>query len=265
MGTLIQILGPEINLVTILDNYCLVMAILHIIHSITDSILMFLCTSQFFSFRRHVPYLLLSLTLFLLPIELSYTFWQDPALNDWLSTVIILCLGLCFKVMVSLTVYSLYIVDSSSDVLWENLDDYVYYVSSTGDIIQLLLSVIFYGNGAYTMMVMGANNIHVSTLCLFAFLRIYLHGKTCLKKFINHRRALKKIEVLPEISGDQLRDINDSCAICHQEFATSARITPCHHYFHAVCMRKWLIIQNTCPICHRRVEKRSRRNREAQR
>lgn len=53
--------------------------------------------------------------------------------------------------------------------------------------------------------------------------------------------------------GDQLRNIEDVCAICYQEFATSARLTPCHHYFHALCLRKWLYIQDTCPMCHQRV------------
>ncbi|KTG40103.1 hypothetical protein cypCar_00041666 [Cyprinus carpio] len=37
------------------------------------------------------------------------------------------------------------------------------------------------------------------------------------------------------------------------EFTASARITPCHHYFHALCLRKWLYIQDTCPMCHQRV------------
>uniref|UniRef100_A0A3Q4FXG2 E3 ubiquitin-protein ligase RNF139 n=1 Tax=Neolamprologus brichardi TaxID=32507 RepID=A0A3Q4FXG2_NEOBR len=62
-----------------------------------------------------------------------------------------------------------------------------------------------------------------------------------------------KINSLPEVRGDQLRNIEDVCAICYQEFATSARLTPCHHYFHALCLRKWLYIQDTCPMCHQRV------------
>lgn len=31
---------------------------------------------------------------------------------------------------------------------------------------------------------------------------------------------------------------------------TSAVITYCGHYFHGNCLRKWLYVQETCPMCH---------------
>lgn len=31
---------------------------------------------------------------------------------------------------------------------------------------------------------------------------------------------------------------------------TSAKITRCRHYFHGVCLRKWLYVQDRCPLCH---------------
>lgn len=30
----------------------------------------------------------------------------------------------------------------------------------------------------------------------------------------------------------------------------SAKITRCRHYFHGVCLRKWLYVQDRCPLCH---------------
>lgn len=32
-----------------------------------------------------------------------------------------------------------------------------------------------------------------------------------------------------------------------------AVITPCSHFFHANCLRKWLYVQDTCPMCHQQV------------
>lgn len=31
---------------------------------------------------------------------------------------------------------------------------------------------------------------------------------------------------------------------------TTAKITRCKHYFHGVCLRKWLYVQDKCPLCH---------------
>ncbi|KAF3834330.1 hypothetical protein F7725_025534 [Dissostichus mawsoni] len=224
-------------------NMCLLLtAILHFIHGMTDPVLMSLSASHVSSFRRHFPVLLVSSALFVLPVVLSYALWHHYALNTWL-----------FAVVVSLTVYGLFMVDGFSNVLWEKLDDYVYYVRSSGNIIEFLFGVIMFGNGAYTMMFESGSKIRACMMCLHAYFNIYLQAKNGWKTFINRRTAVKKINSLPEMRGDQLRDIEDVCAICYQEFATSARITPCHHYFHALCLRKWLYIQDTCPMCHQRV------------
>uniref|UniRef100_A0A3B4UL94 E3 ubiquitin-protein ligase RNF139 n=2 Tax=Seriola TaxID=8160 RepID=A0A3B4UL94_SERDU len=247
-------LDPEERLVRLSRNMCLLLtAILHFIHGMTDPVLMSLSASHVSSFRRHFPVLLVSLALFVLPVALSYALWHHYALNTWLFAVTAFCVELCLKVVVSLTVYGLFMADGFSNVLWEKLDDYVYYVRSTGNIIEFLFGVIMFGNGAYTMMFESGSKIRACMMCLHAYFNIYLQAKNGWKTFINRRTAVKKINSLPEMRGDQLRDIEDVCAICYQEFATSARITPCHHYFHALCLRKWLYIQDTCPMCHQRV------------
>uniref|UniRef100_A0A671TIX0 E3 ubiquitin-protein ligase RNF139 n=1 Tax=Sparus aurata TaxID=8175 RepID=A0A671TIX0_SPAAU len=247
-------LDPEERLVRLSRNMCLLLtAILHFIHGMTDPVLMSLSASHVSSVRRHLPVLLVSVALFVLPVVLSYALWHHYALNTWLFAVTAFCVELCLKVVVSLTVYGLFMADGFSNVLWEKLDDYVYYVRSTGNIIEFLFGVIMFGNGAYTMMFESGSKIRACMMCLHAYFNIYLQAKNGWKTFINRRTAVKKINSLPEMRGDQLRDIEDVCAICYQEFATSARITPCHHYFHALCLRKWLYIQDTCPMCHQRV------------
>ncbi|KAF6734257.1 E3 ubiquitin-protein ligase RNF139 [Oryzias melastigma] len=247
-------LDPEERLVRLSRNMCLLLtAILHFIHGMTDPVLMSLSASHVSSFRRHFPVLLVSLALFVLPVALSYALWHNYVLNTWLFAVTAFCVELCLKVVVSLTVYGLFMADGFSNVLWEKLDDYVYYVRSTGNIIEFLFGVIMFGNGAYTMMFESGSKIRACMMCLHAYFNIYLQAKNGWKTFINRRTAVKKINSLPELRGDQLRDIEDVCAICYQEFVSSARITPCHHYFHALCLRKWLYIQDTCPMCHQRV------------
>ncbi|KAK1172490.1 E3 ubiquitin-protein ligase RNF139 [Acipenser oxyrinchus oxyrinchus] len=256
-------LDPEERFVRLSRNMCLLLtAILHFIHGMTDPVLMSLSASHVSSFRRHFPVLLVSLCLFVLPILLSFVLWNHYALNTWLFAVTAFCVELCLKVMVSLTVYTLFMIDGYYNVLWEKLDDYVYYVRSTGNVIEFIFGVIMFGNGAYTMMFESGSKIRACMMCLHAYFNIYLQAKNGWKTFINRRTAVKKINSLPEMKGEHLREIEDVCAICYQEFTASARITPCHHYFHALCLRKWLYIQDTCPMCHQKVyiEEGSREN-----
>lgn len=256
-------LDPEERFVRLSRNMCLLLtAILHFIHGMTDPVLMSLSASHVSSFRKHFPVLLVSLCLFVLPILLSFVLWNHYALNTWLFAVTAFCVELCLKVVVSLTVYTLFMIDGYYNVLWEKLDDYVYYVRSTGNVIEFIFGVIMFGNGAYTMMFESGSKIRACMMCLHAYFNIYLQAKNGWKTFINRRTAVKKINSLPEMKGEHLREIEDVCAICYQEFTASARITPCHHYFHALCLRKWLYIQDTCPMCHQKVyiEEGSREN-----
>ncbi|KAM4704857.1 E3 ubiquitin-protein ligase RNF139 [Rhinophrynus dorsalis] len=247
-------LKPEERLVRLCRNICLLLtAILHFIHGMTDPVLMSLSASHVSSFRRHFPVLLVSACLFVLPVLLSCVLWHYYALNTWLFAVTAFCVELCLKVIVSLTVYTLFMIDGYYSVLWEKLDDYVYYVRSTGSIIEFIFGVIMFGNGAYTMMFESGSKIRACMMCLHAYFNIYLQAKNGWKTFINRRMAVKKINSLPEVKVSELSEIDDVCAICYQEFHTSARITPCHHYFHALCLRKWLYIQDTCPMCHQKV------------
>ncbi|KAG8441625.1 hypothetical protein GDO86_010712 [Hymenochirus boettgeri] len=247
-------LKPEERLVRLCRNMCLLLtAVLHFIHGMTDPVLMSLSASHVSSYRRHFPVLLVSACLFVLPILLSCFLWHNYALNTWLFAVTAFCVELCLKVIVSLTVYTLFMIDGYYNVLWEKLDDYVYYVRSTGSIIEFIFGVIMFGNGAYTMMFESGSKIRACMMCLHAYFNIYLQAKNGWKTFINRRKAVKKINSLPEVKGLESHEIDDVCAICYQEFRTAARITPCHHYFHALCLRKWLYIQDTCPMCHQKV------------
>ncbi|KAJ8000155.1 hypothetical protein DPEC_G00201910 [Dallia pectoralis] len=247
-------LDPEERLVRLSRNMCLLLtAILHFIHGMTDPVLMSLSASHVLSVRRHCPVLLVSAGLFVLPVVLSYYLWHLYDLNTWLFAVTAFCVELCLKVVVSLTVYALFMADGYRNVLWEKLDDYVYHVRSTGNVVEFVFGVVMFGNGAYTMMFEAGSKIRACMMCLHAYFNIYLQAKNGWKTFVNRRTAVKKINSLPEVKGGELRDIEDVCAICYQEFAVSARITPCRHYFHTLCLRKWLYIQDTCPMCHQKV------------
>ena len=43
------------------------------------------------------------------------------------------------------------------------------------------------------------------------------------------------------------------CAICYSDMLNSAKITPCGHFFHGGCLKKWLYVQDHCPLCSAKV------------
>lgn len=118
-----------------------------------------------------------------------------------------------------------------------------------------------YVGGAIRAVMMGVH----------AYFNIWCEARAGWAVFINRRTAVAKISSLPEASEQQLRAFDDVCAICYQvklkmllfiffmpflnylffvQDMTSAKITRCKHYFHGVCLRKWLYVQDRCPLCH---------------
>ncbi|XP_060742993.1 E3 ubiquitin-protein ligase RNF139 [Tachysurus vachellii] len=247
-------LEPGQRLVRLSRNLCLLLtAVLHFVHGMTEPVLMALSASHVQSVRRHAPALLVSLVLLTLPVVLSDMLWRRCVLNTWLFAVTAFCVELCLKVLVSITVYALFMVDGYYGTLWEKLDDYVYYVRSAGNVVEFIFGIVMFGNGAYTMVFEAGSKIRACMMCLHAYFNIYLQAKSGWRTFVKRRAAVHRIQSLPEVTGTELRGVEDVCAICYQEFVTAARVTPCHHYFHALCLRKWLYIQDTCPMCHQKV------------
>ena len=65
--------------------------------------------------------------------------------------------------------------------------------------------------------------------------------------------AVIRIQTLQEASEDELNRYNDVCSICYSDMRMSAKVTPCGHYFHGGCLKKWLFVQDHCPMCAAKV------------
>ena len=46
--------------------------------------------------------------------------------------------------------------------------------------------------------------------------------------------------------------LSSRCAICYQDMDkfVTAKVTKCNHFFHGECLRKWLYVQDSCPLCY---------------
>jgi E3 ubiquitin-protein ligase RNF139 len=76
-----------------------------------------------------------------------------------------------------------------------------------------------------------------------SYFNIWCEAKAGWSVYIKRRTAVQKISSLLEATTLELQNFDDVCAICYQEMS-SAKITRCKHYFHGVCLRKWLYVQD---------------------
>ena len=105
--------------------------------------------------------------------------------------------------------------------------------------------------------------INSSILIIHCYFNVWQRLQAGWKSYLLRREAAEKIESLPLATEEQLRELDDVCAICFQEMAV-ARVTPCNHIFHAVCLKKWLYVQKSCPMCHQNIDLKNTENQTAE-
>ncbi|XP_050533688.1 protein TRC8 homolog isoform X2 [Daktulosphaira vitifoliae] len=243
-------LEPEKRFIRLYRNICLLFsALLHYIHNIVNPLLMSLSASHNPSLNRHIRALLVCGFLIIFPIAMLTYLWSNHSISTWLLAVSSFNIEIIIKVLVSLAVYSLFLIDAYRTTFWEQLDDYVYYIKSFGNTVEFCFGIFLFLNGVYIMVFVSGGAVRASMMCIHAYFNIWCDARDGWRVFIKRRTAVKKIESLPEATSEQLAEHDDVCAICYQNMGT-AKITKCNHFFHGVCLRKWLYVQDRCPLCH---------------
>lgn len=64
------------------------------------------------------------------------------------------------------------------------------------------------------------------------------------------QEALKSLHDLT-IDSDTVGNFTSNCGVCQEEFKEGEIVNtlPCCHYFHKDCVRPWLDVRCTCPMC----------------
>lgn len=244
-------LDPDSRLIRLAKNTCLLFtAMAHFVHSMIHPVLMSLSASKNQNVVSHARVLTMCLVLILFPIILLTYLWSHYSANTWLLAVTAFSIEVMMKVFFSLLTYFLFMVDAYMDVFWEKLDDYVYYIKATGNTMEFMFGIFLFCNGAWIIVFESGGVVRAIMMCIHAYFNIWCQAKEGWKVFMKRRTAVHKINSLPQATKEQLEELDDVCAICYQTL-TSAQITHCNHYFHNVCLRKWLYVQDNCPLCHK--------------
>ncbi|KAG5313377.1 TRC8 protein, partial [Acromyrmex insinuator] len=243
-------LDKEKRLVRLYRNFCLLFtAILHFVHNIVNPLLMSLSASHNPALHRHLRALAVCAFLIFFPVSLLVFLWSHFTVSTWLLAVSVFSIEVIIKVLVSLAIYSLFLIDAYRSEFWEQFDDCVYIIRSFGNTVEFAFGIILFFNGFWILIFESGGAIRAVMMCIHAYFNIWCEAKAGWSVFMKRRTAVNKINSLPEAKAEQLEQLNDVCAICYQEMQ-SAKITQCNHYFHGVCLRKWLYVQDRCPLCH---------------
>ncbi|XP_013100057.1 protein TRC8 homolog isoform X2 [Stomoxys calcitrans] len=243
-------LAPDKRFVRLCRNLSLLItALLHFIHNIVSPILMSLSAARNPSRKRHFRALTVCAFLVLAPICLLVALWRRHSPSTWLLAVTAFSVEVVVKVLVSLATYTLFLLDACRQTFWEKLDDYLYYVRAFGNSIEFCFGILLFFNGAWILVFESGGAIRAIMMCIHAYFNIWCEARAGWSVFMKRRSAVHKISTLPEATPAQLHAFDDVCAICYQEMH-SAKITRCRHFFHGVCLRKWLYVQDRCPLCH---------------
>ncbi|GAB6027643.1 Ring finger protein [Chamberlinius hualienensis] len=244
-------LEPDKRFIRLCRNFCLLFtALLHFIHTIVNPVLMSLGASRNRSLKMHSRALTVCGLLLLASITLLICLWKTHVLSTWLFAVTAFAIEVIIKVTLSLLIYLLFMYDAYRNTFWDGLDDCIYYIRATGNTIEFIFGIFLFLNGTWILIYEDGGTLRACLMCIHAYFNIWMQAKAGWKVFVRRRTAVHKINSFPEANFDQLAEFNDVCAICYQEMR-SARITVCKHYFHAYCLRKWLYIQDRCPMCHK--------------
>jgi len=238
----------------ICKNLCLLLtAILHFVHSMVQPVLMQISASRTNNKSSHIRALSICLFLILGPSSMVLLLWQYFNVGTWLLAVSAFCIEVVVKVFVTLLVYSLFLWDSHcQDGLWESLDDWVYYIRGVGNTVEFCFAVFLFFNGGWILLFESGGTIRACMMLIHAYFNIWCEARNGWSAFNKRRTAVAKINSLRDATEEEIAKHNDVCAICYQDM-TTAKITRCKHMFHAICLRKWLYMQDNCPMCHEKL------------
>ncbi|KAI4813731.1 hypothetical protein KUCAC02_002962 [Chaenocephalus aceratus] len=229
--------------------FIVVASILQSMLEIADPIVLALGASRDKSLWKHFRAVSLCLFLLIFPAYMAYMICQFFHMDFWLLIIISSSILTSLQVLGTLLIYILFMVEEIQKAPVENMDEVIYIVNGTYRLLEFLVAVCVVCYGV-SETVFGEWSVMGSTIILVhSYYNVWLRAQLGWQSFLLRRDAVNKIKSLPTASNTQLEQYNDICAICYQDM-NNAVITPCSHFFHAGCLKKWLYVQETCPLCH---------------
>lgn len=203
------------------------------------------------NFLHHVKILSLCAFLFLFPLHVTWVLAQIFPVDFWMAVVLSTSVLTSAQVLDLVVVHCLLWYDATRAEPWEALDELIYYVRGFTKIVEFFVAASVVVVGIWEGVTGQWSWTNAFILLVHCYFNVWQRFQAGLRSFLKRREAVKKSARLPQASKAQLVSYNDVCAICFTDMISESNsvVTPCNHFFHRICLRKWLCFQDTCPLC----------------
>ncbi|KAK9534256.1 hypothetical protein VZT92_009312 [Zoarces viviparus] len=219
---------------------------------ITDPVILALGASRNRSVWKHFRGLSMCLLLLVFPVFMAFKISQFFHMDFWLLILVSSCMLTSLQVTGTMLIYSLFMVELFRSDPIESLDEVIYWVNAVSRVLEFVVALCVVAYGTWESLFGEWSWMGASVIIIHSYFNVWLRAQSGWRSFLLRQEAAKKINSLPRATAQQLQQHNDVCSICFQEMA-AAVITYCGHFFHGNCLRKWLYVQETCPMCHQTV------------
>lgn len=224
--------------------YLIISAVLRSLFEVVEPVLLALPSQHGSTLKRHLSTLGFCISLLGMSVYLAVSVYSLKERIPFITPNIITIA----QILAALALYTLYRYEAQQTDLWEELDDYVYYVNGSCRLFEFVIicAVLCYRVCDFSL----EWTVFQSLMALLhIYFNIWTPAKEGWQSLKLRHQVNQKLNSLPMATQDEIDILQDVCAICLDELKV-AKVTPCKHYFHSLCLRKWLNIQSKCPMCH---------------
>ncbi|PAA56258.1 hypothetical protein BOX15_Mlig003778g2 [Macrostomum lignano] len=242
------------SLVTVVA-FILVSSLLDSVHEIAGPRLLHLGAAvQSAPYGGHARALAVIAVLLCAPVYLTVWLLRLFRPDFWLLIIALSCLLTALQAAGSLVLYCLFLYDHfRSGPTEESFEDLVFYVKSSVRLVELLVALVIVCFGVREFFTRDWSFLSLAILLVHFWFNVVQRVQSGWRKFLLRRLAAKRLSSLPNATPEELRQHNDVCAICFGDMLSGAKRTVCQHYFHPLCLRRWLHVRETCPMCQQAI------------
>ena len=239
--------------VLVIISFVVLSSLLQSMLEISEPAILSLNTNHNSNRIHHFKVLILCAFLFFFPLYVIYVLAQIFPINFWIAVVLSTSLLIPARVLDLVIVHCLFWWDSCQKEQLEYLDEVVYFFRSFTKILEFIIAISVVIVGLWEAVNKGTNLVNCSILVLHCYFNVWQRINDGLRSFFRRREATRIVNSLIFVDWEQISKCDDLCSICFVEMSTNQSLlivmTKCNHLFHRLCIKKWLCIQNRCPLC----------------